>query len=58
MSSHETSALAKSGIARGGAIARGRGLLVAFASRAPVPLPGSDKAGDTYVVLRKEVALP
>src|SRR5262249_15348475 len=37
---------------------RGHALVVAFASRSPVPLAGDGAAGDTYVVLRKEVPLP
>jgi hypothetical protein len=51
-------ALAKSGIGRGGALPRGRALLVAFASRAPVTLPGDAADGRTHVVIRKEIDLP
>jgi hypothetical protein len=51
--------LAKSGIDRSSVpLGRRRGLFVGFASEAPFPLPGDDAAGDTYVLIRKEIDLP
>jgi hypothetical protein len=48
----------KAGLDRSSFPERGHALVVAFASRPPLPLPGDDAEGDTYVVLRKEVPLP
>jgi hypothetical protein len=51
----ESAVLRKLGLTRSGAFARGRALVVAFASAAPVVLPGSSVEGDAHVVIRKEV---
>ena len=51
----ESAVIHKLGLARDGAFRRDHALVVAFASAAPVPLPGSGIEGDTHVVIRKEV---
>lgn len=51
-------ALLKGGIAGGDGLVRERSLLLAFADEAPLPLPGEDDNGTTYVVIRKEIDEP
>jgi hypothetical protein len=51
----EAEVLRKLGLTRSDAFARKRALVVAFASAAPVVLPGSEVEGDAHVVIRKEV---
>ena len=50
--------LARTGIAHGGALHRGRALLLAAAAESPVPLPASDDDGHTHELIRKEIELP
>ena len=51
----EAQVLRKLGLTRSDVFARKHALVVAFASAAPVVLPGSDVEGDAHVVIRKEV---
>ena len=50
--------LARTGMARGGSLYRGRALLLAAADESPVPLPADDDDGHTHVLIRKEIELP
>jgi hypothetical protein len=53
----EAAVLRKLGLARAAGLGNDRALVVAFASAAPVVLPGSSVEGDAHVVIRKEVPL-